>query len=76
MEKRSIIYVSPSKIEQARIHRNRMEKIDAAGQDAMFGDEDIDFDLHLENIGVDTAALRQPIVQRIFWALCRRLGAR
>jgi hypothetical protein len=31
-EKRSIIYVS-SKIEQARIHREKMEKIDAVGKD-------------------------------------------
>ena len=45
-----------------------MEKIDAAGQDAMFGDEDFAFDLHLEQFGVDTAALRQPVVQRIFRA--------
>ena len=66
-EKRSIIYIS-SKIEQARIHRNKMEKIDAAGQDAMFGNEDFAFDLHLEQFGVDTAALRQPVVQRIFRA--------
>jgi hypothetical protein len=50
-EKRSIIYVS-SKIEQARIHREKMEKIDAVGKDAMFGDEDLAFDLHLETLNV------------------------
>jgi hypothetical protein len=66
-EKRSIIYIS-SKVEQARIYRDKMEKIDATGRDAMFGDEDIAFDLHLEQFGVNTAALRQPVVQRIFRA--------
>ena len=66
-EKRSIIYVS-SKIEQARIHREKMEKIDAVGKDAMFGDEDLAFDLHLETFGVDIATLKEPAVQRVFRA--------
>ena len=66
-EKRSIIYVS-SKIEQARIHREKMEKIDATGKDAMFGDEDLAFDLHLETFGVNIATLKEPVVQRIFRA--------
>jgi hypothetical protein len=66
-EKRSIIYVS-SKIEQARIHREKMEKIDAVGKDAMFGDEDLAFDLHLEMFGVDVATLKEPVVHRIFRA--------
>jgi hypothetical protein len=46
-EKRTILYIS-SKIEQARIHHEKMEKIDAVGKDAVFGDEDLAFDLHLE----------------------------
>ena len=54
-----------SKIEQARIYREKMEKIDAVGKDAMFGDEDLAFDLHLERFGVDTAALNKPAVQHI-----------
>jgi hypothetical protein len=62
-----IIYIS-SKVEQARIYRDKMEKIDAGGRDAMFGDEDIAFDLHLEQFGVNAAALRQPVVQQIFRA--------
>ena len=66
-KKRSIIYVS-SKIEQARIHREQMEKIDAVGKEAMFGDEDLAFDLHLESFGVDLATLREPAVQRVFRA--------
>ena len=66
-EKRSIVYVS-SKIEQARIHCEKMEKIDAVGKDAMFGDEDLAFNLHLEKFGVDIAALKKPAVQLIFQA--------
>ncbi len=64
MEKRSIVYIS-SKIEQARIHRVKMEKVDAVGRDAMFGDEDLAYDLQLEKFGVDTAVLKEPVVQRI-----------
>ncbi len=67
-KKRSIIYVCSSKIEQARIHREKMEKIDAVGRDAMFGDEDLSFDLHLETLGVDVATLREPAVQQVFRA--------
>ncbi len=68
-EKRSIVYIL-SKMEQARarIHCEKMEKIDAVGQDAMLGDDDLAFDLHLEKFGVDTAALKEPVVQRIFRA--------
>ncbi len=66
-EKRSIIYVS-SKIKQARIHHEKMEKIDAVGKDAMFGGEDLAFDLHLETFGVDIATLKEPAVQHVFWA--------
>ena len=66
-KKRTIIYIS-SKIEQARIHHKKMEKIDAVGKDAVFGDEDLVFDLHLEKFGVDIAAFKEPAVQRIFRA--------
>jgi len=43
-----------------------MEKIDAVGKDAMLGDEDLAFDLHLERFGVDTATLNEPAVWGIF----------
>ena len=66
-KKRIIIYIS-SKIEQARIHHEKMEKIDAVGKDAVFGDEDLAFELHLEKFGVDIAAFKEPAVQRIFRA--------
>jgi hypothetical protein len=38
------------------------------GKDAVFGDEDLAFDLHLEKFGVDIAAFKEPAVQRIFRA--------
>ena len=57
-----------AKIKEAKIRRDIMEKIDASGPDAMFGDDDINFDLQLENFGVDTSVLRQPVVQHIFRA--------
>ncbi|KAL3772048.1 hypothetical protein ACHAWU_008070 [Discostella pseudostelligera] len=66
-EKRAILLVT-AKIKEAKIRRDIMEKIDASGPDAMFGDDDINFDLQLENFGVDTSVLRQPVVQRIFCA--------
>ncbi len=55
-------------MEQARIHREKMEKIKAVGQDAMFGDNDLAFDLHLEKFEVDTVALKEAVVQRILRA--------
>ena len=66
-KKRTVIHIS-SKVEQARIHHKKMEKIDAVGKDAVFGDEDLAFELHLEKFGVDIAAFKEPAVQRIFRA--------
>ncbi len=43
-----------------------MEKLDATRADAMFGDEDINFDLQLEKFGVNTDILKGPVVERIF----------
>jgi hypothetical protein len=45
-----------------------MEKLDATGHTAMFGDDDINFDLQLKTFGVDMGALKEPPVERIFWA--------
>jgi hypothetical protein len=45
-----------------------MEKLDAMGHNAMFGDDDINFDLELESFGVDMGALKGPVIERIFWA--------
>ena len=36
-----------------------MEKIDASGPNAMFGVDDMNFDLQLEEFGVDTNALKK-----------------
>jgi hypothetical protein len=46
-----------------------MEKLDGAGHNAVFGDEDINFDLQLETFGVDMGALKEPEIKRVFWAL-------
>ncbi len=43
-EKRSVLIVL-SKIFHAQIHCERMEKLCAMGQEAMCGDDDINFDL-------------------------------
>jgi hypothetical protein len=45
-----------------------MEKLDAMGHDAMFGDDNINFDLQLETFGVDVGALKEPPVKCVFWA--------
>ena len=42
------------------------KKIDAVGSTAMFGDDDINFDLQLEKWDVDADALKEPQVLRIF----------
>jgi len=66
-EKRSILYVS-AKIQQSRIMCDRLDKLDATGNNAMFGDDDINFDMQLERFDVDTGALKEPAVERIFRA--------
>jgi hypothetical protein len=48
------------------MRQHQMEKRDAIGPDAMFGDDDINFDLQLEKFGVNTGILKEPAVQRIF----------
>ena len=66
-EKRAIIMVS-AKMKAAQIRRRNMEQIDAVGPNTMFGDDDINFDQQLEQFGVDTMTLREPVVQRVFHA--------
>jgi hypothetical protein len=60
-EKRSVIYIT-AKIHEARICQLAMEKLDATGADAMFGDDDINFNLQLEKFGVNTNILKEPAV--------------
>jgi hypothetical protein len=67
IEKRSVIYVT-ARIQESRMHKHQMEKLDAYGKDAMFGDLDINFDLQLEKFDVETSILKEPAVQRIFCA--------
>ncbi len=66
-EKRSILFVS-LKISQARIKCERMKNLDAMGHNAMFGDDDINFDLELESFGVEMRPLREPAVECVFRA--------
>ncbi len=46
----------------------RMENLDATGYNAMFRDDDINFDLELKSFGVEMGQLREPAVKRVFWA--------
>jgi hypothetical protein len=50
------------------MHQHQMEKLDATGPDAPFGDNNINFDLQLKKFGVNTGKLKEPVVQRIFCA--------
>ena len=44
----------------------RKSQMPATGADAMFGDDDINFDLQLEKFCVNTGILKEPAVERIF----------
>jgi hypothetical protein len=66
-EKRTILFVS-FKISQAQIQYDHMEKLDATRHNAMFGDDNIKFDLQLKSFGVDMGALKEPPIKRVFWA--------
>ncbi len=63
-----------SKISQAQIQCDRMEKLDAAGHNAMFGDDDTNFDLQLKSFGVDMGALKEPAIKHVFLGMGGRLG--
>jgi hypothetical protein len=67
IEKRSVIYIT-AKQQEGRLKLEQNEKIDAVGRSAMFGDDDINFDLQLEKWDVDSDALKEPQVLRIFKA--------
>jgi hypothetical protein len=45
-----------------------MEKLDATGHNAMFGDDNINFDLQLKTFGVDIGALKEPPTKCVFRA--------
>ncbi len=66
-EKRTVLFVY-SKISQAQILCDCMEKLDATGHNAMFGNDNIYFDLQLETFGVDMGVLKEPPVECIFRA--------
>ena len=67
VEMQGVLY-SSARIEEARTKRAAMEKIDAVGSDAMFGDDDINFDLQLESFGVDVQEVGQTVPRRLFHA--------
>jgi hypothetical protein len=48
-EKRSVIHMTAKHL-KAKSLRDKMEKIDATGPNAMFGDDDMNFDLSLNNL--------------------------
>ncbi len=66
--KRSVIYISAKQQEAKKSLREKMEKIDASGPNAMFGDDDMNFDLQLEEFSVDINALKEPATERVFGA--------
>jgi hypothetical protein len=66
-EKRTILFVS-SKISQAKILCDCMEKLHAMGHSEMFGDDDINFDLKHESFCDDKGALKEPAIKHVFWA--------
>jgi hypothetical protein len=46
--------------------QHEMEKLEATGVDAIFGNDNINFDLQLEKFGVNSDILKEPAVERIF----------
>jgi hypothetical protein len=45
-----------------------MKKLNAMGHNAMFGNDDINFDLQLDSFDVDIGALKEPVIKHVFWA--------
>ncbi len=48
------------------MRQHQIEKLDATGPDAMFGDNNTNFDLQLEKFGVNTGILKELEVQSVF----------
>ncbi len=66
-KKRSVIYIT-AKQQEVILKLAQNKKLDAKGHTVMFGDDDINFDLQLEKWDVDSDALKEPEVQRVFQA--------
>jgi hypothetical protein len=64
-EKRSVIYLT-AKQQEANILQENMEKIDATGPDAMFGDNNMNFDLKLKQFKVNVDELKEKISRQVF----------
>ncbi len=67
-EKRSVIYMT-AKQQKEKSLWDKMEKVDATGHTAVFRDDDMDFNLQLEQFGVNTNALKEPATERVHHAL-------
>jgi hypothetical protein len=63
----SVIYIT-AKQQEARLNLVQNEELDAKGPNAMFCDDDINFDLQLEMWGIDPDGLNEPEVQCVFHA--------
>ena len=73
-EKRSVLFVM-SKILHTRIYCDRKEQLSVTGQEAMFGDDDVNVDLQLEKFGVETRALKEAEVECVLghgWKIGKR----
>jgi hypothetical protein len=57
-----------AKQQEAISLREKIEKIDATVLNAMFGDDDMNFDLQLEQVGVNRNALKEPATEPMFHA--------
>jgi hypothetical protein len=66
-EKQSVLYTT-ARITEARITRHHFEALDYQGPSAMWGEDDVNFDLQLESFGIDSAALAAPVSNRVFRA--------
>jgi hypothetical protein len=44
------------------------KKLDVMGHNAMFGDDNINFDLQLKTFSVDMGLLKEPPIKLVFWA--------
>jgi hypothetical protein len=64
-EKRIILFVS-AKILQAQIKCDRMEKLGTTRCNAVFGDDEINFDLELDKFGVETRVLKVAEIEHVF----------
>ena len=64
MEKQSTIYTR-ARLDKAKVHHYKLEKLN--GTCANWGDEDENYNLGLENVGVEVDALKMPSMQKRYF---------